>query len=330
MELKDKISQFIKSHPAFSLVSLNLLLLIIVFFQKDPFKIFNKTYDNASPFYEIKKEDISKIQFERFNLPESQKLILKESNLWKVQFKNKLFKADVDKVSTLINSLLNAKKFTVITSSKEKEMEYGFGNSEAIVVEIFNSSGNSSGKLTIGNATSGNFTYVKWMSSDDIYLVEDNLKTAIGRAGDEFFINNKINPAGLVSADLISVNIKHLDNPNTSVDLIKKDQSWYYNSKKVDSVGLTDLLNSITGLNPSGVFTEDNLGELSNTNKYQITYSFKKGENTTSIFLDILGKEKSGDNYYIKLNNESTIYIIKESQISSLLDFSTKDLKFEN
>ncbi len=327
MQHIDKIFKFINNHKAFSLTMLNLFLVILLLLQKDPLGLFYKTYDNAEAFYKLSKSDVQKIQYGRVVESNSLKELYQDNGVWKNKISNSSYKVDEEKLDIFLKSILNAKKFTIVTNQKDKESEYGFGGNDSFFVEIYDKTNQSKGKLWIGNLVSGgNFTYVKWNEGSEIYLVEDNLKTAIGRGALDHFINKRINPASFSSDEIIAFSLKDNLDSKKNYEFIKRDSAWFMGgNEKADEEKLKPILSKITSIAPEDVLLEP-VPELADLNRYQFSYSYKRGETATTLFLEILGKDKSTNHYYFRLNNESTIYKSSEYQFKDFmqLEFNKK------
>ena len=92
----------------------------------------------------------------------------------------------------LLKYLSNARRYTLVSSSKEKADEYGF-NEDEIRIEIFDNV-NSIGYFLVGSVATldANSSHIKWKDSDDIYLIEENLKAATNLSDFTHFLNKKV------------------------------------------------------------------------------------------------------------------------------------------
>lgn len=312
-----------KKHLSLSITIINLLLLIIVFFQKDPFSIFIKTYESSEKFLNISQSDITKIIYGRKNDTSSSKELFLEKLDWKVKSNDGIIiDADVEKVNQLIKALLEARKFTTAAEGKEKFADFGLDNSDALEIQIY--SGEAvKGKMTLGNAGGGgSFTHVLWNDSEAIYIVEDSLKPLLGRGADDYFFNKRISPLNLSSGDLQTISLKSKD-LKKGFELEKKDNKWVKNpsNEEVPNELINPLLNKISSLMADNIIFEKDLPKLDSSN-YKLIYSFKEqgGNNSKSITLNILGKDSS-DSFYLKKDSNNFIYKIQEYQIKKIIEF---------
>lgn len=322
---------FIFQNKAFSLTVINLFLALGIFFQKDPFGFFQKTYDTAPKFFSIKQEEISKLTLMRVETPDSLNTFTKDSGKWKLEVKGKNFLVDEDKFNSFLKALLEARKFTVITEDESKHQEFGTKGQETFVVEVFVGD-NSRGKLFIGNLASGGFTYVRWNEGKEVYLVEENLKSPMGRGALDYFINKKMTEKTFNSEEVASIQVTNISEEKKSYLIVKRADNWEAekpNNLKLKKDEVTGLTRSLSSLSADEVLFEDLPKDLNRQESYELVYSFQsKDKGGESVFLKILGKDKS-DNYYFQKNNEPTIYKVSSYSLKSILEFDVKKAKQE-
>ncbi|HMV77950.1 MAG TPA: DUF4340 domain-containing protein [Leptospiraceae bacterium] len=318
--------KWISEHKAFSLTAANLILILLLFFTKDPFSLFSRTYDRAENFFKISEKDVQKIRLAKPDFPDYEKEISRDGMNWELKVKSgKKFRADSEKTETLLKSLLGAKKFTVITSSKEKGAEFGVTGGEAIEAELFDKAG-SLGKITVGTAGGGgSFTHIKWNGGDEIYLVEDNLKAAAGRGADDFFFDKKISPSGLTSSDIITVSLKDSSALKRDFEVQKAEKDWTAvkpATGPISSEEISSLLSRLSSLSADEVISDEKkIPELDKKDSVEIRFSFKKGAESGSVVLNVLGKDTKGNHYYAVKNNEPTVYRMSEYSLKQILEF---------
>lgn len=318
--------KWISEHKAFSLTAANLTLVLLLFFTKDPFNIFSRTYDKAENFFKVSEKDIQKIRLTKPDFPDYEKEMTREGMNWELKTKTgKKFHADAEKTETLLKSLLGAKKFTVVTSSKDKGAEFGVTGGEAIEAELFDKAG-SLGKITVGTAGGGgSFTHIKWNGGDEIYLVEDNLKAAAGRGADDFFFDKKISPSGLTSSDIIKVSLKDSSALKRDFEVEKAEKDWTAvkpPAGQVSSEEMNSLLSRLSGLSADEVVSDEKkIPELDKKDSVEIRFGYRKGTESGTVVLNVLGKDTKGNHYYAVKNNEPTVYRIAEYSLKQILEF---------
>jgi len=318
--MKNMINTIIKNRALF-LIFLNTLLLIGVVIQKDPLHLFEKTYESSEKFYKANLSEISKIIYKRKNEDSSQKKIELTNSIWMLFVSNgNSYLADEEKVSQLLKALLEARKFTIATSGKEKFSDYGLDSSDTFVVELFKGE-TSLGKMALGNAGGGgSFTHILWNDLEDIYIVEDSIKPLLGRGADDFFINKRITPISVNSSDILSVSlVSNVKNKNYI--LKKKESKWFLGEKEIE-VGtekISGLLNKLSSLVADGVVEAKNLPKLSEADSAELQFSYKDPVTSSpnSITLKILGKDSSNI-YYLQKQKEEAIYTFQEYQLKTL------------
>lgn len=327
----NQILGFINQNIAFSLTALNFILAIALFFQKDPLALFEKTYEKAPRFVKQTLEEIDKFTLEREGVQKDKMTFAKESGKWSLSIRNKNFLPDEEKIQTFLKSITEAKKFTVITEDENKHTEFGVKGSEAFIVEIF-SKGNSVGKFHIGNLASGGFTYVRWNDGKEIYLVEDNLKTVMGRGALDYFIQKKMSSSNFTSNEIASIKLNHLQDEKKSFSLLKKGEEWEAespSSMKLKKEEVDSLARSLSSLSAEEVLLDEPPSDLTERNKYEIIYSFQSTEKGgETISLQILGQDKS-NYFYARKNNLPTVYKFTNYALKSIVEFEPKKAKLD-
>ncbi|MDX1960774.1 MAG: DUF4340 domain-containing protein [Leptospiraceae bacterium] len=326
----EKIKHWITENIALSITSANVILLLVLFINKDPFDLLVRTYEKSPSFFKIDEQNITKILIKRQGDEISQKELLKESLGWKLQFKGRKFIAEEDRTKQFIKAILGAKKFNIVSSSKEKSKEFGTEGIDAFEIQVYNSK-ESLGKLIIGNTiTGGNGTNVRWNDGDDIFLVEENLKSFFGRGEDDFFINKKFTPSTVSSSNLNSV--KLVSGNEVKYLLNRNGENWELSLPKKLSIAkekLNDLLNKIISLNADEVIYEENkLPALTSIN-FELELKYKKEtdliENT--VMLKFIGKDEKSKSYYLSSIPEQVLYRLNEYQVKEILNFDLKKLE---
>ena len=191
---------------------------------------------------------------------------------------------------------------------KDKANEYGF-NEDEIKVEIFQNE-TSLGYLLVGSVSSdGVSSHIKWKDSDDIYLVEENLKATTNRAEFSYFLNKKVSPTGLTSDEIIGITLKKAGNDYE----IKKTTVWNLESPKKGEIANEDMNTSLSKLSS---ITGDDL-VVDDKSKEGIPKSYT---------LLSAGFDKKLNAYYVRKNNEPSIYKLSEYSIKSILEFKPETL----
>ncbi|MCX7999554.1 MAG: DUF4340 domain-containing protein [Leptospiraceae bacterium] len=324
----NQILLFISKNQAFSLTILNIILAILLFFQKDPLSLFEKTYEKAPKFVSVSQEEITKFSIQRDGVETDKMLFTKDSGKWQLSLRNKNFLPDEEKIQTFLKTLLDARKFTVITSDENRQTEFGVKGSEAFLVELFKGE-SSLGKFHIGNLTSGSFTYLRWNDGKEVYLVEDNLKSPMGRGALDYFIEKKMNSQGFTSNEVATIKLNHLQDNKKSYSLIKKGVDWEAETPfqgKVKKEEVDSLARSLGSLAAEEVLLEEPPTDLTERGKYEIIYSFQSEKGGETISLQILGLDKS-NYFYARKNNLPTVYKFTNYAFKSIVEFDPNKAK---
>lgn len=321
----EKIFSFIKENNAYSITIANLFLILILLITKDPFELRSNTYEKAKPFLSANLSQVTKIELEKTKLQNSKFELVKESDSWSIKKDGKQIPADGDKIESLIKSFLNAKKFTLVSSSKEKNDEFGF-NEDELKIEFFNAN-SSIGYFYIGNSgKDGKNSNVKFKDSNDIFLVEDNLKSHTGRGDINHFFNKRISPIDLNNDSFISIELESSSNSYK----INKNTVWNLDSPQKGEISTEDMnttLNKLTSMNADDILLDESLVRNLESNSFSIRVNFKDKDSVPKIFtIQSVGFDRKNNAYYVRKNNERTIFKLSEYAIKSILDWKPSKL----
>lgn len=325
LEYYNKIFQFCTGNVALTLTTVNIVFLLLILIVKDPFGFRNSSYDKANPFFNT-STPITKIAIEKSKVPESKFELKKESDDWRLLAKGKSLPVDKERIDSLLKSLANSRKYTLVSSSKEKADEYGF-NEDEIKIEIFDNT-NSIGYFLVGAvaASDANSSHVKWKDYDDIYLVEENLKAATNRADFTHFFNKKITPPGLTSEEIIGITLKKAGNNYE----IRKTKSWNLESPKKGEIANEDMnttLSKVSSISSDDIVIDESVLSGIDANQFELRVDFKSKEGIPKSYtLLSAGFDKKANAYYVRKNNEPGIYKLSEYSIKSVLDFKPETL----
>ena len=300
------------ANRAFFILLLNIILALSVFFIKDPFNYFEKTYEKAVAFFPVLEKDISEIK-----ISNNQKLAVhlkKNDKSWSLLVKEQKIEANLSSVNGLIKSLLNAKKFTEL----EKTPDDDLGLRNPIQVELFSKNGTLGSVLIGSTAPKGSYTYVQDKKNQKIYLVEDNLKTAVGRGELDSFYNKRLFPEDLKEANSSKITTSKKQPEENSFSLEKENGDWFFThldeKEKINKDKVDSLLSEFNNLLAVKIVFEEDLKDLE-LDESQIEIGYK----SQKVQIQSVGKNK--DNYYLKnLSNPFFIYEISKYSFDSILD----------
>ena len=324
-EFYNKIFQFCMNNIAFTLTTANIVLLLLILVVKDPFGLRISSYDKASPFYNT-NTSINKIAIEKTKVTDSKFELKLEKDDWILLAKGKTLPVDKDKIDTLLKSFTNIRKYTLVSSSKEKSDEYGF-NEDEIKVEIFNNS-TSIGYFLVGSvsANDANSSHVKWNDSNDIYLVEENLKAASNRADFTYFLNKKLSPQGIVSEDIIGITLKKTGNNYE----LRKTKGWNLETPKKGEVANEDLattLSKLSSVNADDIVLDESTLNGIDANPFELRVDYRTKDSIPKSYTILsAGFDKKNNAFYVRKNNEPLVYKLSEYSIKSILEFKPETL----
>lgn len=324
-EYYNKIFEFCMKNIALTLTAANIIFLLLILVVKDPFGLRISSYEQAKPFFDT-KQIISKITIEKVKVAESQFVLSKQNDDWALLAKGKTLPVDKDRIDSLLKSLNNSRRYTVVSSSKEKSEEFGF-NEDEIKIEIFDSN-SSIGFFRIGSASTSdaNSSHIKWKDSEDIYLIEENLRAVTNRGDFNYFINKKVSPQGLTSEDLIGITLKKNGNNYET----RKTKEWNLIAPKKGNLANEDMntiLSKLSSVNADDIVLDESSITGIDPNPFELRVDFKSKEGIAKSYtLLSAGFDKKNNAYYVRKNNEPLIYKLSEYSIKSILDFRPETL----
>ncbi len=320
----------LKENSAFSLVSLNALFLVLAFFVKDPLGLFVSTYEKAPAFFKMKEEEVLSVKLENDGPDKKSQEILRNNDSWNIRTGKGTFVADESKVGNLLKSLLGAKKFKVISSSKENSRSYGFQD-ENTRIEIFGKEGKSRGFLRLGSVTPrGSYTYVTFNDSPEIFLVEDNIKATTGRFEDDFFINKKLISGKIALDDIQEITV--LSDGAFRYSLVKENKNWNLVKPSTGKASLNEvnsILAKLIDVKADELATDEEKFKMEKKTAFEIQISFKRLKSSPEIFqIKSIGKFK--EDVFLQRSGDPTIYKIRYSSLSPILEKNADILLMQN
>ncbi|MEM7179907.1 MAG: DUF4340 domain-containing protein [Spirochaetota bacterium] len=313
----------LKNNRALSLTLANVAIYLLAILANDPFAWFAKSYQTAPAFFASPPEAISKLSIQKTSAPEASFTLEKEGELWFVHKQGKHV-ADPEKIKTLLASVQNAKRFTIVTSSKDKAKDFGFGKTDELRIEAF-AADKSQGYMLLGSlAGRGSYTHVRWKDENDIYLVEDNLKSSAGRGKFDDFIEKSLSPKESKAEDIVAISLNTGDS-KTSYNLVLENKKWQLKSpveKEVPASLLQSLLSKLLSIRASEVILGDEYKKLiggSQPSELKFSTKFKNGTIPTELV--ILGQDKESKSYFVQKKGGNTVYKLSEYELQAIFSF---------
>lgn len=319
----NEIQNKIKNNLSIFITFVNIILALGIFFQKDPLGLFSKTYTSSPKFINLEPKDIVRVAYARKENSSASKELIRIEGGWMVKSEENLqFTGDEEKINQLLKALLDSRKFTVAASGKGKFKEFGLDSEDTFVVELFQSGG-TAGKFSIGNAASGgSFTHVSFNDSEDIYIVEDSLKSLFGRGADDFFINKRVPAKSFSSSDIQKLSWK--PNQGKGYEFQIREGVWKdVENKAIDTKTLEPILNKVSSFFADSVLDEKNLGKLNTAKSGTLEFSLAEAGGGGTTTIEVLGIDTQ-DFLYGKLPGKMEIYKFPSYQWNPILEFSGK------
>lgn len=320
-----ELQKLIGKNLSLSITILNILLVIGVFFQKDPIGIFHKTYETSPRFIQLSPSEIVRLVYGRKENPDSTKELIRVDGGWAVKKDRGLqLSGDEERINQLLKALLESRKFTVAATGKDKFKEYGLDSEDTFLVELFHQSG-SAGKFIIGTASGGSFTHVAFNDSEDIYIVEDSLKSLFGRGADDFFVNKRV-PAKAVSSSEIR-KVRWSPKIGKGYEISSGENGWVdADGKALEKGRVEPLLNKISSFFADSVLEESDVGKLIPTKAGILEFSVSEAGGGNPVSIEILGTDTQ-DFYFGKIPGKAEVYKFPSYQWNPVLDFSAAPQK---
>lgn len=342
--------KYIKANPGKSIALANLILVVLIFFLYDPFKLYSGGYSSADSILESDISEIDSIQIQNESFSRSvrirrgQKLSIKntpgqstekenESELkrsieayvnsyeWQYESADSTWKtADSKRVAELLFALKKARKYYSFEASAENLSQFEMGKTESgksMAVSVTVNTGDQKTHFEIGRAPSYSQSYVRIDSDSELYLVEQNLRVPAGSADPEYFRNRDVFPADLTAAAVTAVNA-YFENQTAPLKLIQAGSDWQMVSPsagKVNSVEWKAILDHLVELRVTGFLDSLPAGlDRSYKARFEILYNKTMAEPVVASF-DVIGQKGYSD-YVIEY--EGNLYEITSIYLEDL------------
>lgn len=205
----------IRKNPGLSLLGANVSLLIFWLLIQDPLGVIKTGYSGARPVMRASESLITSVEVENPEKRSLLKLTRKElitldpkekkepQYNWEftrtVGGKTETFAADRDRVRDLFASIEKAKRYYSIARTPENEraaemLTDNEGRLTCMQIRLGLENGKTA-RLYIGKSSlRGNDSYIRVDDENEIYIVEENLRTTSGGGDADFFRNRRVFP----------------------------------------------------------------------------------------------------------------------------------------
>ena len=245
------------------------------------------------PFSSLKKEQISEIILSK----DKTSSVYKKGTTWYVKKGNSEFRADTDRISKIIESLINLKKDNVVSNNKNKHKDLGIDKQK---IEI--KAGKKSYVIYVGSPSGLSSNYVRIGTGNEVFTA-DGLDEAFTSDDYRDLLVHFINDETKVTS--IEINF---DDKNAV--LTKKDSDWKTRDKNAKKDRVDFFLNDLKTLKARDVFPKDTNLPIADSVTIKIKENGK--EKTIEFF------PQDENNYLAKSSNSEFIFQIPAAYVASL------------
>ena len=245
------------------------------------------------PFSSLKKEQISEIILSK----DKTSSVYKKGTTWYVKKGNSEFRADTDRISKIIESLINLKKDNVVSNNKNKHKDLGIDKQK---IEI--KAGKKSYVIYVGSPSGLSSNYVRIGTGNEVFTA-DGLDEAFTSDDYRDLLVHLIND----EAKVTSIEIDFEDKKTV---LNKKDNDWKISDKIAKKDRIDFFVNDIKTLKASDIFTKDT--DLPTVISMTIIIKENNQEKSIEFFA------QDENNYLAKTSTSQFVFQIPAAYVASL------------
>lgn len=329
-----KLLLWIKKNPGPALLAGNAGLLTLWLLLQDPFGLSRQIFASRNRIARVDMESTKAIEIRSFEkqafirLERGAKIPGEDKNpqyQWQMTrqwgTKQDSLSADRERIKELFAALERAKRAYSIPvnpeNEKTAEMSADASGRPRCTIVSFISDGSTT-KLCIGKSSlRGNDSYVRVNEEGQIFIVEENLKTAVGAGDPDFFRNRRLLPD--ISRD--SINGIQASGPGRQVQLTHSAQKWQLTLPMPAAVNMTQmnlLLGDLVDLKATA-FPAEIPRDLDRKKAFELEISYKTNMVDSQIIkLSVLGQKDFSS--YIVRDSTGTLAEVTSMYLADLLD----------
>ncbi len=332
-----KINDFYKKNSGIFLFITNIILFIIFIIVQDPFHLLSKVLENAPKLLKLDYKEIKeividypdkKVKYTITNITQNQDKDKKFKNVedfinqteWQLQIHNNqnLEKYPIDKynLKDLLETLMDIKKYYSLPDNSENRTIAGISENSP---EIRIKTKNKEEIIKIGSVSvRNNSTYIIYDKENNIYQIDNNLKSKTGYEDIYYFRNHQFLDIDKNKIEKLIINYK-----NNRFTYAKTANDWQLIEPKPEKLqysSMEGIVEEIINFKATKFYNEKNpmYKNWENMNiKMQIFMNSGTMESSNSIELQILAK-KDYVKYLIFYNNQ--YYEVSAYRIEDLLE----------
>jgi hypothetical protein len=249
--------------------------------------------DAPRPFKQIKKEGVAGITLQD---DKKETKLYKNKNEWALQKDGVEYRADQERIDSLLNGFVNLEKGEIASNNKEKHSSFGIGTKKISVKsksQLF--------VIYIGNVAGLNKNYVRIDNENELFIVSGFTEAF----SPEDFRDLRV---GLVQNE-DQVNEVEIAFDYDKLALVKKNNEWYSKEKKLKKERVDFFLNDLKTLKATDILKETPLLENSN-----LTIKIKENDQqrTAEFF------QKDNNSYFLKTSTSEKIFQVDGVYVNSL------------
>ena len=249
--------------------------------------------DAPRPFKQIKKEGVAGITLQD---DKKETKLYKNKNEWALQKDGVEYRADQERIDSLLNGFVNLEKGEIASNNKEKHSSFGIGTKKISVKsksQLF--------VIYIGNVAGLNKNYVRIDNENELFIVSGFTEAF----SHEDFRDLRV---GLVQNE-DQVNEVEIAFDYDKLALVKKNNEWYSKEKKLKKERVDFFLNDLKTLKATDILKETPLLENSN-----LTIKIKENDQqrTAEFF------QKDNNSYFLKTSTSEKIFQVDGVYVNSL------------
>lgn len=326
---------WIRKNPGAALLSANAGLLAVWLLLQDPFGLSKLLLASRNRVVRVDFAGTTKIEVQSFEkeslvrLERGEKLPGDEKNprySWQmtrqIGARTETLPADRERIQELFSAMERAKRAysMPVNAENEKTAEMGLdasGHPRCTVVTFTSENGKAT-RICVGKSSlRGNDSYVRVDDETEIYIVEENLKTAVGAGEPDFFRNRRLLPE--IPKD--SITGISASSPGRLVQLVHSAQKWQMTSPMPAAVSVSQmnlLLGDIVDLKAISFPTEVPK-DLDRKKAFDLEIQYKTNMvDAALIKISVLG-QKDFSSYIIR-DSAGTLSEVTSMYLADLLD----------
>ena len=245
------------------------------------------------PFSSLKKEQIGEIILSK----DKTSSIYKKGKAWYVEKGDNEFRADTDRISKIIESLVNLKKDNIVSSNKNKHKDLGI-DKQKIEIKV----NGKSYVIYVGSPSGLSSNYVR-IGSDDEVFTADGLDETFTSDDYRDLLVHFINDETKVTS--IEINF---DDENAL--LTKKDSDWKTRDKNAKKDRIDFFIDDLKTLKARDVFPKETSLPV------VISLTIKVREDSREKTIEFYPQDEN--NYLAKTSTSDFIFQIPAAYIASL------------